>query len=896
MPELAQLDRATLAATTTNRALTSASTNTAAVPTTTTTTTTTNRSHPHNSNQLQLEHFNTVGDQSISASFSSATAGGRRRRQLRGNGGNVIGQLLASLDLRFADPTVESHYYNYYAQVKRHLLPTAIQVVLLVNLLQLLATCLHFYYLSGQQENIIPNDDRLKFNRSVSIATATEDETFFRKKQQQQAQEEVNNSNLAANKQATTFAYSRTLFIPVIIQLFILIGTFMMLKMVRQELDPSGSEKLGRRRFSSAGFNATSGCGIDTGKCKGRGRGRGKGKGENKSKSKGKSKEIGNSGNATNQVKQTDQQRQQIKTTGGDDPGKGGKSVLSASSSSSETSSGDDNEDYDDGALNPTAIGSAEDTHIKDYTNNMDADKGKNDEDGDQDEDEDDEDNEDKALKGNESGKRINRRFKKGRKVESKTRKEHYKGRRKKKKKNSRYSTNSAGLSTSLSLTIDPIGVHGDGHSFISSDDKSSSDDDDEATDSDSASSTSSNGSDSTSPLSPESSSTSSSSSHSDVDQNHEKGAENHESSVKRAIKKRDKNRRRRREFKNLTTTTTSTLNSFTTTSSASNHSNNPTKFSSERRSSHSHSHSHSHPHPHPHHNFKLSRCKLSLPYILWFCQVLQLASGLWPQQSFISYSMLLLYSYTIYVIFPIRLMSCILLALGLSLSQPLVDYLLLLNLQSTLTLTPPTATTSTSQNVLFGGMLPTPQTLLYAPSDQQQQQQQANQTMNYRQQKQIVGGNIFEAQFLPLTSGSVSNEPAESRLLNDGGNVGITSDLSSSLQQPQQQAINNVRLNRNVLNLILENSEAADNDNNNSNDNVLVMDHSLLIPMTSQLSKVSENENENENMCVRGGAFSILLCLVHINNRCLVGEKPFNLSYFYLHNKLALFRTFSSP
>lgn len=67
----------------------------------------------------------------------------------------------------------------------------------------------------------------------------------------------------------------------------------------------------------------------------------------------------------------------------------------------------------------------------------------------------------------------------------------------------------------------------------------------------------------------------------------------------------------------------------------------------------------------------------LTLPYILWACQLLQLASGLWPLQSFISYSTLLVYSYTIYVIFPIRLMSCILLALGLSLSQAAIDYLL---------------------------------------------------------------------------------------------------------------------------------------------------------------------------------------------------------------------------
>lgn len=79
-----------------------------------------------------------------------------------------------------------------------------------------------------------------------------------------------------------------------------------------------------------------------------------------------------------------------------------------------------------------------------------------------------------------------------------------------------------------------------------------------------------------------------------------------------------------------------------------------------------------------------LSCYKLSLPYILWLCQLLQLASGLWPQESFITYSTLLLYSYAIYVILPIRLHSCILLAISLSLIEPLLDYILLLNLSST--------------------------------------------------------------------------------------------------------------------------------------------------------------------------------------------------------------------
>lgn len=111
----------------------------------------------------------------------------------------MLSDLLASLDLRFEDPLVESLYYNYYAQVKRQLLPTAIQVVLSVNVLQLCASCLHFYFLA--------ND--------------------------------------------STRPLSRPLILPFIIQLAILVLTFAMLKMVRNELDPS--DRYGRRRFSSTG-------------------------------------------------------------------------------------------------------------------------------------------------------------------------------------------------------------------------------------------------------------------------------------------------------------------------------------------------------------------------------------------------------------------------------------------------------------------------------------------------------------------------------------------------------------------------------------------------------------------------------------------------------------------
>lgn len=117
----------------------------------------------------------------------------------------MLSDLLASLDLRFEDPVVESLYYNYYAQVKRQLLPTAIQVVLSVNVLQLCASCLHFYFLA--------ND--------------------------------------------STRPLSRPLILPFIIQLAILVLTCAMLKMVKNEINRS--DRYGRRRFSSTGQAGTGG-------------------------------------------------------------------------------------------------------------------------------------------------------------------------------------------------------------------------------------------------------------------------------------------------------------------------------------------------------------------------------------------------------------------------------------------------------------------------------------------------------------------------------------------------------------------------------------------------------------------------------------------------------------
>lgn len=743
MPELAQLDRAALAAT--NRAPSNIAhprSTAASIPTTRATTTTetaanTTTTLVSHSNQVHLENFS--GDQ-VSASFSSATAGGRRRRQLRGNGGNVIGQLLASLDLRFADPKVESLYYNYYAQVKRNLLPTAIQVVLLVNLLQLSATCLHFYFLSGQN---FQTYDEKQFNRTITIVSATEDEMFFK------------NANTNNDKQvvggSSGIAFSRSLFIPVTLQLFILVGTFMMLKMVKQELDPSRAEKFGRRRFSSAGFGGGENC-ANTG-----------GKG-------GKQQQQHDAANQQQQRKQ--QKREQITNLG--DESRRGKSVVN--NADSETS-GDEEEDNDDDVSDRL-----NDTHIRDYKS-------------DEDDDEDDDDNEDKALKGN-----------KRESVVKNKRKEHYKSRSENKREKDLRHSATSGLSTSLSLTIDPKNITGAGHSFSSESESESSTDSESSTASTSSSSSSAPAN--------------ASSSHSNVEQQQQQQQKYNQDSLANRSGRHEKSQDLSSKSCNKTaattttttattttaTTTTSVVNSFTTNSASTSNLNSKTAIKSERRRSSSHGN-------------KLSRFKLSLPYILWFCQVLQLASGLWPQQSFISYSMLLLYSYTIYVIFPIRLMSCILLALGLSLSQPFVDYILMLNLQSTLTY----------HNVLVNGILPT--TTLYASSQQLQQQiNQTNQRAATNDKQSIGGNNIFEAQFLPLASSTseiLQNEPVEKETLL-GGNE-LISDLSNNFQQATNT---NSRFSRNVVNLLFENTVA--------DDNILVMDHSLLIPMTSQLSKVS--------------------------------------------------------
>lgn len=129
----------------------------------------------------------------------------------------------------------------------------------------------------------------------------------------------------------------------------------------------------------------------------------------------------------------------------------------------------------------------------------------------------------------------------------------------------------------------------------------------------------------------------------------------------------------------------------------------------------------------------KLSRFKLSLPYILWLCQLVQLACGLWPQLSFISYSILLLYSYTIYVIVPIRLTNCLILALLLSLSQPLVDYLILINLKSQYQ----------PSNL--------PHQHHHQPNHQQQQQQQQHQQHHQEQQQELqhFNGHMEERHLL---------------------------------------------------------------------------------------------------------------------------------------------------
>lgn len=409
----------------------------------------------------------------------------------------MLGDLLASLDLRFEDPLVESLYYNYYAQVKRHLLPTAIQVVLSVNVLQLCASCLHFYFLANE----------------------------------------------------TTRPLSRPLILPFIIQLAILVLTCVLLKMVRNELDPA--DRYGRRRFSSTG-------------------------------------QAGN--------------------------------------------------------------------------------KGRN-------------------SKSNKS--------------------------------NSRQSSGS-GLSASLSLTIRAPLEQGQSSSSGSSSESS------------------------------ESSSSSSSDDERDPSENKMIQLNKTGSRKSSSEKKRQNNRR---------------------SHSSSRHS----KPCSSRGSR------------------KISRCKLSLPYLLWCCQVIQLACGLWPQQSFISYATLLLYTYTIYVIFPIRLMNCILLALGLSIIQPLLDYLLLFNLEGSVAL----------------------------------QSQSGRQPMT-----QTAAINAFGVGSDGDTSFAASLLAAPPTNLIEG-QIGASNSnyFTASNSLANQLAADS---------LLLLQMAAESNASDLSTNSELLTDNSLLIPMTSQLSKVS--------------------------------------------------------
>lgn len=422
--------------------------------------------------------------------------------------------------LRFKDPKVESLYYNYYAQVKRNLLPTAIQVVLLVNLLQLLATCLHFYLLASFDATKAPvhlpsklpappppssPNPLASLNSSLNLSEDDEHDSAY--------------SNQVPPQQAYLSFTWKALFVPLIIQLLILAATIVLLRMVRTELLP-------QRRSSSSVLSATT------------------------------SKKARKSN---------------------------GKRRISSSSI----------EDEQNSTLDPSS------SHNGDM----------------------------------------------------------------------RLSTGS-GLSASLSLTIEiPIDKSGHqrlsqtSHSQTNTSDSNSSDEDGEQDD------------------------------HDDPGLKSETSESQDEAGSERDLKRQNK-------FKLVKQKPSRNNNSGTTQPAIYKHdtenktdekepdrakmlvatgANNGRQQERYMRKARRYKRASKGKQSKSPSLKKLSRCKLSLPYILWICQVLQLASGLWPQQSFISFAILLLYTYTVYVIFPIRLMNCILLALGLSISQPVIDYIIFL-------------------------------------------------------------------------------------------------------------------------------------------------------------------------------------------------------------------------
>lgn len=175
----------------------------------------------------------------------------QRRNQLNANQSKPhLWRLVALLDLRFTDPDIESRYHCYYAQVKRDLLPTAIQVVLLVNLLQFLMTLFNYYLISGQDFALgsLLSSSSSSSSTSSNVQLSQSSSSFNLSNQNlghQQHGQNGPNSLLDGTEGARSNNthhhhnyYSSTLWFPILIQLLIFIQTFYLLKCIRRELSP----------------------------------------------------------------------------------------------------------------------------------------------------------------------------------------------------------------------------------------------------------------------------------------------------------------------------------------------------------------------------------------------------------------------------------------------------------------------------------------------------------------------------------------------------------------------------------------------------------------------------------------------------------------------------------
>lgn len=477
--------------------------------------------------------------------------------------------------LRFQDPTVESAYYNYYAQVKRNLLPTAIQVVLLVNLLQLLTTCLHLYLLTGQ------GDDK---QAALVVSSLVEPASSLVANVSSLASSSQHDHQVPLQQAYIRFG-SKALFVPLAIQLAVMVATFAMLRMV-------DAEKPHRRRSSSSALALSrqapaqlKGARIsslsdyddqDDTDLTGTRSGDSSGHKHHKHGDIRLSAGSGLSASLSLTIELPIDKSLQTRLNHRRSSSLGSRSSRSSSSSSSSSSTQTSDDDDDAGGISDESHSSKDKRKYETQSESQDE-------------------------AGSERELNKENKFKLVKQKPSRT-------------------TNS-GITQPAKDKLD------------SSRGRSVLVDLKQNQDSLTALAASTQGA--------------------VKDDAHDAAAGMkllaREPGKEAGTKKLERSTRRRRHKR-------------------------ATCKGKHRKNS---------PLSQPAGLMKLSNCKLSLPYILWICQLLQLASGLWPQQSFISFAILLLYTYTIYVIFPIRLMNCILLALGLSISQPVIDHIIFLLLNS---------------------------------------------------------------------------------------------------------------------------------------------------------------------------------------------------------------------